>query len=204
MRKKRSLIEQIMTWIVFFAIWFFWSFNCLTTFLAFEFILSHGGLQGNIPVKIMGRRIPTRDLLSIVFAGIIEAGSIGAAVFIKKRHEEASEVLTNSSNEILSISKYLNHKSAKGLFTTAQTSLFAFTLSLVLSSNNPSNVNTFPENTVQSSPNPTSQENPPSQTNPLILAVIIFMSPSAAIVMTWVTPELALEMSERVIDIYRD
>lgn len=88
-----SNISFILTWTGFVGIWSFWIFTCLTTFLAFEVILGNigGGAIGKYKIDVLGVRFPTKHLVSAVFAGVIEVGSMAATNLLLKQKEDNDE-----------------------------------------------------------------------------------------------------------------
>ena len=81
-----------ITWTGFYSIWFFWVMCCFSTFLAFEVILGTlgGGVIGKYKLEVLGYKFPVKHLLSGVFAGSLEVGSL-AATWLTRRHEETEE-----------------------------------------------------------------------------------------------------------------
>ncbi|MEQ8958351.1 MAG: hypothetical protein RLP02_10575 [Coleofasciculus sp. C2-GNP5-27] len=79
-------LKAILTWIGFGGIWSFWSISALGTFFALQVLLdiSGGGVIGKYKLDIFGFKVPTKTLVSTIFAGAIEVGGLGMSWLNRK------------------------------------------------------------------------------------------------------------------------
>jgi hypothetical protein len=90
MKRNQSQLRQVLQWIAFLFMWSCFISICCTTFLAFEIFLGirGGGFIGNRNLSVLNQRVPVKDLLSPVFAGLIEVGSLVATAILFRKREE--------------------------------------------------------------------------------------------------------------------
>jgi hypothetical protein len=91
-------------------------------------------------------------------------------------------------------------KHTKVLLTSAQTFVFAVVLSSTITSGGGSQngITEFNPNSTQI--NQTAKQENPIPDDPLIIALIIVLSPTGAVVMTWLIPEWTLKITQILID----
>ena len=80
-------LKAILTWIGFGGIWSFWCISALGTFFALEVIFGNrgGGVSGNYKLDIFGLKVPTKILVSTIFAGSLEVGGLGMSWLNRKQ-----------------------------------------------------------------------------------------------------------------------
>lgn len=81
-------LKSRLTWIGFGGIWSFWCISALGTFFALELLLdiSGGGVIGKYKLDIFGFKVPTKTLVSTIFAGAIEVGGLGMS-WLNRKHK---------------------------------------------------------------------------------------------------------------------
>ena len=85
---EESFVQKVLTIVGFFLMWGFWLGSACGTFLALQFVLGSvgGGVLGKSKVEILDHKVPAKDVISLIFAGVIEVGSL-TAIYISKKEE---------------------------------------------------------------------------------------------------------------------